>query len=348
MITITSNGMKNKNNKNTYLGVFSFAQENVFLQGEGSAKREVFFMKEIQISKIQEKFGLEIIAGEKGLSRTIASEDIHRPGLEMTGFYSYFPKERIQIIGLQEMTYFSSLPFELQQSRLQEYAELDPPCVILSRNLQYMPCFKTIFESYDIPLLRTPDKTTNFISELNNYLEKELAQEVGIHGVCVNVFGVGILIKGKSGIGKSEIVLSLIERGHRLIADDLVILKKIGPVALIGTHNQYNKDILSLRGIGLVHIPRLYGSGSVQDETKINLEIELTPWEDGVYYDGVRMVETTTEYLGIRIPQITLPISSGRDMASLIEVAAKNWRLHAQGYNTFEDFQSRLDSEQKE
>lgn len=305
-------------------------------------------MKEIQISKIQEKFGLEIIAGKKGLNRTIASEDIHRPGLEMTGFYSYFPKERIQIIGLQEMTYFSSLPFELQQSRLQEYVELDPPCVILTRNLQYAPCFKTLFDSYNIPLLRTRDKSTNFISELNNYLEKELAQEIGIHGVCVNVFGVGMLIKGKSGIGKSEIVLSLIERGHRLIADDLVILKKIGPVALIGTHNHYNKDIVSLRGIGLVHIPRLYGSGSVQEETKINLEIELTPWEDGVYYDGVRMVETTTEYLGITVPQITLPISPGRDMASLIEVAAKNWRLHAQGYNTVEEFQSRLDGNSKE
>jgi len=299
-------------------------------------------MKEISISVLKNDFHLELLAGEEGLNNVITSEDIHRPGLEVTGFYDHFPKERIQVLGRQELSYLRLSPIETQVKRIREYVSLCPPCIIVTRSLPIEPFMIEACNEYNVPLLRTNDKSTNLISEVNNYLEKALAQEIGVHGVCVNVYGVGILIRGKSGIGKSELALSLIERGHRLISDDLVILKKIGPVALIGSHNNTNKEFLSLRGIGLVNILRLYGSGSSQSETKINLDVELVPWENGTYYDAMGAEESYVSYLGIEVPTIVLPIRPGRDIASLIEVAAKNWRLKSEGYDAFIDFHQRL------
>jgi len=306
------------------------------------------FMKEIDIYTLKDEFKLELLAGERGLHNKIASEDLHRPGLELTGFYRFFPHERIQVIGKQEMSYFHSLFPSMQKRRLNEYFRLAPPCVIVTRAQTEIPYFQEYAEKYQVPLLRTTDKTTNFISEVNNFLEKKLAVEQGIHAVCVNVFGVGIIIRGQSGVGKSELALSLIERGHRLISDDLVILKRIGPVALIGSHNGTNKEFLSLRGIGIINILRLYGSGSLQNETKINLDIELVPWVEGTYYDAIGREENQKNYLGIDVPTIQIPIRPGRDVASLVEVAAKNWRLKQEGYHAFKDFENRLHDQTNE
>lgn len=301
-------------------------------------------MKTIDANKIRSKFELEIIAGENFMGESnISTVEIHRPGLELTGYYDFFPGERIQIIGKQEMNYLLSLEVTEQQKRIESYFRLKPICLIVTRGLPVTEYFIREADKYEIPVLRTGEKTTDFISNLYNFLQKELAIETGIHGVCVNVFGTGVLIRGDSGIGKSELALSLIERGHRLISDDLVILKKIGPVALIGTHNEVNHEFLSLRGVGFVNIPRLYGSGSIQNETKVDLDIYLTHWQDGVYYDAVGSEEKHSEYLGIEVPMIEIPVRPGRDMASLIEVAAKNWRLKQQGYNTIDDFYSRFE-----
>jgi len=302
-------------------------------------------MKVIDVNKLINKFNLEVIAGEEGIdNQSISSEEIYRPGLEFTGFYDFLPKDRIHILGKQEMTYLLSLKVNDQQERLNKYFELNPPCIIITRNLPVTDFLIRAANAHKVTVLRTKEITTNFITALYSFFQKELAIEQAIHGVCVNVFGVGILIRGESGIGKSEVALSLIERGHRLVADDLVILKKIGPTALIGTHNGVNHEFLSLRGIGFVNIPRLYGAGSIQNETKINLDVCLLPWEKGTYYDAVGLEERTSSYLDANVPLIELPIRPGRDIASLIEVAAKNWRLKQQGYSAIEDFYDRFEN----
>ncbi|RXT13629.1 HPr(Ser) kinase/phosphatase [Ammoniphilus sp. CFH 90114] len=299
-------------------------------------------MKKISIKEIVETMHLEVLAGHEGLSRDVIHDDIHRPGIEFTGFLEHFPMERIQILGRQEITYLHSLSHVERDSRIGAVVAKHPPCFIITRGQEDLTYFEKHCTKEQVPLLRTPEKTTKFLSKLNNFLEKALAKEIGIHGVCLNVFGVGILLRGESGIGKSEAALALVERGHRLVSDDLVILKQIDPVTLLGTHNQSNRDFLSLRGIGLVDIPRLYGSGSFQQETQVNLDILLSPWKEKHHYDALGVEQNVVTYLDVTIRHIEIPVRPGRDIAGLIEVAAKNWRLQQQGYNALKAFEDRL------
>lgn len=296
----------------------------------------------LTVKHLAEGLQLEILAGLQGLERVIENDDLHRPGLELTGYFRFFPKERIQILGRQEITYLHSLTEVERNERIGALIRHTPPCIIITRNQEGLDYLKKHCNEEGVTLLRAKEKTTRVISKLNKFLEKELAENIGIHAVCMNVFGVGILIRGESGIGKSETALSLIERGHRLISDDIVILKKIGEETIIGTHNENNRDFLSLRGIGMINVPRLYGSGSFQEETTIDLDIILSTWEDGKYYDGIEPSKDTVEYLGVHIPHIEIPIRPGRDVGSLIEVAAKNWRLEKQGYTAIVEFTERI------
>lgn len=299
-------------------------------------------MNTITIGHLAEKLKLEILAGEQGLERVIDNDDIHRPGLELTGYFQFFPSERIQLLGKQEITYLHSLTKEERDERIGNVIKKHPPCMIITRNQEGLAYLIKHCNEEGVSLLRAKEKTTNVISKLNNYLGKELAASIGIHAVCVNVFGVGLLIRGESGIGKSETALSLIERGHRLISDDLVILKRIDPETLIGTHDSTNRDFLSLRGIGMINVPRLYGSGAFQDETIINLDILLSAWNEKKYYDGIEPPRADIDYLDVSIPNLEIPIRPGRDIASLVEVAAKNWRLEQQGYTAVNEFYGRI------
>lgn len=299
-------------------------------------------MKKIQIKDLVDKFQLEVLAGESGLDRQITEDDIHRPGLEFTGFIEYFPNNRIQLLGRQEIDYLHSLTHEERDRRIGNVVRLHPPCFIITRGQEGLTYFEKHCMEEGIPLLRTSQKTTKFISKVNNFLEKSLAKEIGVHGVCLNVFGVGILLRGDSGIGKSEAALALVERGHRLVSDDLVILKQIDPETIIGTHNQSNSGFLSLRGIGLVDIPRMHGTGSVQDETEVNLDILLSPWKDKHHYDALGFEKHTVTYLDVTIRHIEIPVRPGRDVAGLITTAAKNWRLQQQGYDALAEFENRL------
>jgi HPr kinase/phosphorylase len=299
-------------------------------------------MKEISISDIVDRFQLEVLVGGGALERSVSYDDIHRPGLEFTGFLEHFPKERIQLLGRQEITYLHSLTHQERDRRIGAIVRLHPPCFIITRGQEGLTYLEKYCTQESVPLLRTKEKTTKFITKLNNYLEKALAKEIGVHGVCMNVFGVGIILRGESGIGKSEAGLALVERGHRLVSDDLVILKQLDPETLIGTHDESNRDFLSLRGIGLVDIPLLYGSGSFQEETHINLDILLSPWKEKHHYDALGVEQHHMTYLDVTIKHIELPVRPGRDIAGLIEVAAKNWRLQEQGFNALKKFQDRL------
>ncbi len=299
-------------------------------------------MKKISIKEIVDRFQLEVIAGDSGLDRHVFYDDIHRPGIAFTGFLEHFPNERIQLLGLQEMTFLHSLTQKEKDTRIGQVVAKQPPCFIITRGQEGLTYFEKHCTHEQVPLLRTKEKTTKFLTKLNNFVEKALANEIGVHGVCLNVFGVGILLRGESGIGKSEAALALVERGHRLVADDLVILKQIDPDTLLGTHNNSNRDFLSLRGIGLVDIPRLYGSGSFQEETNLNLDILLSPWKEKHHYDALGVEQKKMTYLDVTIRHIEIPVRPGRDIAGLIEVAAKNWRLQTQGYSALKAFEDRL------
>jgi HPr kinase/phosphorylase len=299
-------------------------------------------MNSITIRHLADKLKLEILAGGQGLDCVIDNDDIHRPGLELTGYFEFFPNERIQLLGKQEITYLHSLTKQERDERIGNLIQKHPPCIIITRNQEGLDYLIKHCNDVGVALLRAKEKTTNVISKLNNYLGKELAKSIGIHAVCVNVFGVGLLIRGESGIGKSESALSLIEKGHRLISDDLVILKRVALDTLIGTHNQNNRDFLSLRGIGMINVPRLYGSGAFQDETTIRLDIVLSAWDEKKYYDAIEQSSELVEYLEVSIPHIEIPVRPGRDIASLIEVAAKNWRLEQQGYIAVNEFSDRI------
>lgn len=304
---------------------------------------EVNSLKEICISNIVEHFHLEVSAGLPGLSLVIKSEEIHRPGLELTGHLNLFPKDRIHIIGKQESDYLNTLEPIVRDRYISTYIQMKPPCLIVSSGLPISDFFVNACNEYEVPLLITVERTSTFMSQLYRFLEKSLAPEMGIHGVCVDVYGVGILIRGDSGIGKSEVALALISRGHRLIADDLVILKRIGPEALIATNTDMNKHFLSLRGVGLINVMMIYGSGAFQKETRINMDILLSPWDPSANYDAMGMEEKTVNYMGLNVESHELPIRPGRDIASLIEVSAKNWRLRQANYSAFSDFLNRIE-----
>jgi HPr kinase/phosphorylase len=303
-------------------------------------------MKSIEIESFYKRFDLVLVAGKKGVKNSIGVDEIHRPGLELTGFLEQAPVERIQIIGRQEMTYINSLENEVKKARIQAYVAQKPIMIIISRNLQVPDVLADEADKHQVPLFISEERTMDLVSKFQNYMQRSLAQEIGIHGVCMDIFGVGIIIRGGSGVGKSELALSLIERGHRLVSDDLVIIKKIGPRALIASGNKNNKDFLALRGIGLVNVNRLFGSGSIQDEARIKMDILIRPWEDNKYYDAVSNIKEHVNYLGINVEHTEIPIKPGRDLAALIEVAVKNWRLRkGSGYDAVSEFQDRIREE---
>ena len=299
-------------------------------------------MNKITVGQLAKKLKLENLAGDEGLNNIIESDEIHRPGLELTGYFKFFPNKRIQLLGRQEITYLHSLTIEERDERIGNVIRKRPPCIIITHNQEGLTYLIKHCNEEGVALLRAKENTTRVISKLNNYLEKELAESIGIHAVCLDVFGVGILIRGVSGIGKSESALALIEKGHRLISDDLVILKSIDNETLIGTHNGTNRDFLSLRGIGMINVPRLYGSGSFQDETVVDLDIVLSAWDEKKYYDAIEHQIEFVEYLDVSVPHIEIPVRPGRDIAALIEVAAKNWRLEEQGYTALNEFNERI------
>lgn len=300
-------------------------------------------MKTIAVKQLKERFGLEVLAGENSLDRTIAKSKVHRPGLEFVGYFDFFPTERVQMLGKKEITYLHKLSEEERNERIGNIVKYHPPCFIVTAGQDGLKYLIKYCQQEDIPLLRTGEATTPFISKLDAYLLKALAPEIAIHGVCVNVSGIGILLRGKSGVGKSETAHTLIRRGHRLVADDMVVLKKLSPETLLGTHDGKTREFLALRSIGLINVVRLYGRKAFQDETRIVLDIELTPWKDNALNNELELTPRFSEYLDVKVPQIEIQLQPGRDVAGLIEAAANSWYLRQQGYSAAEEFIKRLE-----
>ncbi|MFD0672144.1 HPr(Ser) kinase/phosphatase [Cohnella sp. GCM10027633] len=301
--------------------------------------------KSITVRSLQQKFKLEVLSGGERLDREITKAKAHRPGLEFVGYFDFFPMERVQVLGRKEINYLHKLTEDERNLHIGNVVKYHPPCFIVTSNQEGLKYLTIYCEQEGIPLLRTKDTTTEFIGKLDSFLMKALAPEIAIHGVCVNVSGIGVLLRGKSGIGKSETAHTLIRRGHRLVADDIVVLRKLSPQTLLGSHNETTREFLALRSIGLVNVVRLYGRKAFQDESRIVLDIELTHWQDNALNNDLELEQKFSEYMGVKIPYIEIQLQPGRDVAGMIEAAANNWYLKQQGYSAAEEFMKRLEDE---
>ncbi len=295
----------------------------------------------VMLDKFAYDLNLEIVYTGRGVV-TLASMSVERPGLQLAGsFFDYFDPRRIILFGLSEYEYLRTFSSEERKEKIEclfKHGEL--PCVILSRDLPTLPELVETAKGYACPIFRSPKVTTDLMSDLYIYLNRLLAPSLSEHGVLMEVFGVGILLTGKSGVGKSETAMELIKRGHRLIADDNVIIKEIAN-ELYGTAPDIIRYFMELRGIGIINVKSMYGSGSVLDEKKIQLVIQLENWQQGKEYDRIGDENSTTTYLGIKIPKLTIPVSPGRNLAIIIEVAARNFRLKSMGYDASEELITR-------
>ncbi|MFD2116274.1 HPr(Ser) kinase/phosphatase [Paenibacillus yanchengensis] len=300
-------------------------------------------MKSITVRQLADQFQLEVLVGEEQLQREVTKARAHRPGLEFVGYFEFFPTEHVQILGKKEINYLHALTDLERNLHIGNIVKYHPPCFIVTSDQSGLKYLKRYCEEEGIPLLRTKLRTTPFIGALDAYLLKVLAPEISIHGVCLNVSGIGVLLRGKSGIGKSETAHTLIRRGHRLVADDVVVLKKLSEQTLLGTHNEVTKEFLALRSVGLVNVVRLYGRKAFQDETRIVLDIELTKWRENELNNELELEPKFVKYMDVSIPHIEIQLQPGRDVAGLIEAAANNWYLKQQGYSAAEEFMKRLE-----
>ncbi|MFV9510582.1 HPr(Ser) kinase/phosphatase [Tepidibacillus sp. LV47] len=299
-------------------------------------------MKPLKVKDLKDAFDLELVCELADLDRKITVSDLSRPGLEMAGFFTYYPYERVQILGKTELTFLEGLSSTVRKERMEKLCHDETPSIIIARNL---PAPKELIDvacEKRIPLLRTSMNTTRFISKLTNYLEAQLAPTITIHGVLVDVYGVGILIMGSSGIGKSETALELVKRGHRLVADDAVEIRQTAENELIGTAPEVIRHLLEIRGLGIINVMTLFGAGAVRIHKKITLAIKLEMWDKDKDYERLGLDEKTIKIIDTEIPEITIPVRPGRNLAVIVEVAAMNYRLKRMGHHAAKEFTERL------
>jgi HPr kinase/phosphorylase len=296
----------------------------------------------VRTKDIMDKFHLELVGGEEGLHRPITMSDISRPGLEIAGYFDYYPAERIQLLGKTEITFLDLLDDAERKRRLESLCTDITPGIIISRELEVPPDLIDAANRYDVPVMRSPMKTTRFSSHLTNYLESKLAPTTAIHGVLVDIYGVGVLITGKSGVGKSETALELVKRGHRLVADDCVEIRQEDMDTLIGNSPDLIEHLLEIRGLGIINVMTLFGAGAVRSHKRITLCINLELWDKAKQYDRLGLDEEKMKIIDTEITKLTVPVRPGRNLAVIIEVAAMNFRLKRMGVNAAEQFTNRL------
>ena len=297
----------------------------------------------ISLDKIIKEFSLEELCMPKSSEEIfISNPEINRPGLHFAGYFEYFAPERIQILGISEIEYLRGFSEEQARERIEKFFEHHPAAVIIARGLHVEDYYIEIAEKYSVPLLRSAVSTSEFTSALIAFLNLHLAPRITRHGVFVEVYGEGILILGESGIGKSETAIELVKRGHRLIADDAVEIKRVSSKSLVGSAPENIKHFIELRGIGIINASRIFGIGAVKPTEKVDLVINLELWDVNKVYDRMGIDNQTTEILGLKIPSMTIPVKPGRNLAVIIEVAAMNSRQKKLGYNAAQDLLHRL------
>jgi len=297
----------------------------------------------VKLAKVMKEFSLEeLYLPDSADNIDITCTRVNRPALQIVGFYDYYEQARLQIIGKVENMYIQKLPDDERRSKLDDFFKTQPTGVIYTSSLPVADWIVALAEKYRVPLLRTSKSTSDFMAALIAFLNVELGPRITRHGVLVEVYGEGILLLGDSGVGKSETAIELLKRGHRLIADDAVEIKRVSATSLVGRAPEIIRHYVELRGIGIVDVRRLFGMGAVKDSEKIDLVINLETWKNDKMYDRFGLDNNTTEILGISVPSIVLPVSPGRNLSVVIEVAAMNNRQKKMGYNTAEEFNKRL------
>mgnify|MGYP004615577961 FL=1 len=300
-------------------------------------------MASVSLSRIIEKFKLENLTPEietKGIK--ITQPDINRPALQLAGYFEHYEATRLQIIGFVEYTYMNSLTEERKEEIFEKLLSNPIPVIVFCRELQPDPLFLKKAVEHKIPLLMTKKATSAFTAEVIRWLNVKLAPCISVHGVLVDVYGEGVLITGESGIGKSEAALELIKRGHRLVTDDVVELRKVSDDTLIGSAPDITKHFIELRGIGIIDVKTLFGVSSVKDTGNIDLVIRLEDWSKDKEYDRLGLEEEYVDYLGNKIASHTIPIRPGRNLALICESAAVNHRQKKMGYNAAQELYKRV------
>lgn len=299
-------------------------------------------MAKVHIHELIKKFQLELVSGEEGIHRTIRTSDISRPGLEMAGYFTFYPGERLQLLGKTELSFISELDPDTRMERLSALCTDETPGIIVSRDIEVPKELLKASHKSGVPIMRSPVTTTRLSSRITNYLESRLAPTTAKHGVLVDIYGIGVLITGNSGVGKSETALELVKRGHRLVADDSVEIRQEDEDTLIGSAPELIQHLLEIRGLGIINVMTLFGAGAIRNYKKISIVMNLEAWDSKKVYDRLGLEEETTKIIDTEIPILTIPVRPGRNLAVIIEVAAMNFRLKRMGMNAAQQFSDRL------
>lgn len=300
------------------------------------------FLVQVTTKDVMEMFDLTLVSGEEGIGRHIAISDISRPGLEMAGYFTHYPANRVQLLGKTELSFYDMLLPHERIERMKKLCSPETPAIIISHDMKVPEELKIASNEEHVPVLTAKMATTRFSSLLTNYLESKLAPTTAVHGVLVDIYGVGILITGKSGVGKSETALELVKRGHRLVADDCVEIRQEAENTLIGNAPKLIEHLLEIRGIGIIDIMTLFGASAVRSFKRISLIIDLEIWDKSKTYDRLGIEEEKMKIIDTDLTKLTIPVRPGRNLAVIIEVAAMNHRLKRMGVNAAEEFSNRL------
>jgi len=298
-------------------------------------------LKEL-LGAASERLSLELIWGEKYLKRTIEEKAINRPGLALTGFFQYFAQRRLQVFGLAEFTYLKSLKPKERETRLRAILEKNVPGIVVARNRNPLPELRTLVEEYKTPLFRTTMITSHFINESTLLIEELTAPRGRIAGTMMDIMGIGVLLQGKAGIGKSETALSLIERGYSLVSDDVTEVVKNSRGRVLGFANELTRFHMEIRGVGIVHVPSLFGMGAIRREAELDIVIDFHPYVDDAEEERTGILPVEIEVLDIKFPYYALPVSPGRDMANMVETTALNHKLKMLGHDAAKELDEKV------
>ena len=297
----------------------------------------------VTITELIKKMKMKNVLPEIDTDKVVLSHpDVNRPALQLTGFFDHFDRERVQIIGYVEQAYINTLPREVRVERYDKLLSSEIPCVVYSRGQEPDEDMQDLCLHYQVPLMVSDKSTSDLMAEVIRWLKVKLAPCISIHGVLVDVFGEGVLIMGESGIGKSEAALELIKRGHRLVSDDVVEIRKVSDATLVGSAPAITKHFIELRGIGIIDVKSLYGVESVKDTQNIDMVIKLEDWDKDKEYDRLGLEDRYTEFLGNQVVCHNIPIRPGRNLAIIVESAAVNYRQKKMGYNAAQELYNRV------
>ena len=297
----------------------------------------------VKLGKLIEEFELEVLRGEENYQDVlIQREDVNRPGLQLVGFFDYFDAKRMQLLGRVESTYLEQISAEERRKCFDAFLAHDIPALVITRGMEPFPELMEMAEKYDRTILRTQETTTAFMGALIAALRNYLAPRITRHGVLVEVYGEGVLLLGESGVGKSETAIEPVKRGHRLVADDAVEIKRVGVKRLVGSAPELIRHYIELRGIGVVDVQQLFGMSAVREDQDIDLVVNLEQWNDETMYDRLGLEQLYTVILDVKVPALTVPVKPGRNLAIIVEVAAMNNRHKKMGYNAAQAFTQQI------